>query len=1593
MPLPGGPADKFGNRYEGLWTVKCIIDILDEQADSIRLEPFGEEGKGVEFWLQIKDIRQYHQLKRQNTTGHWTITNLLNENILSNFRNKLEETSTYCYFISINDASQLRELSDRAIRSKDWTEFQTECLIANKLNKSFFELCQHWIKVQVKEIENSLEAIKNGKASFNDRIIEQSVIKTYELLKRVCVIIVGEEFLRQSVQNRLKALVEKKNLDFNNDEYANVVDILAQFALDKVHYELNALDIWNHLNQRGYQRREWGKNHHVLSAIDKANKIYLSRLQSSTIIPNSLILRDQVQTVLEALTNSNNKKGVLLVGKAGSGKSNILLQIVKELKDQSILLLAFSVDRLQPVYHPDSVGEQLKLPASPAIVLSNVAKSDKRDCILIIDQLDSVSRASGRNSQFFDCINDIIDQASQYYNVKLLLACRKFDLENDSRIKQLTGKDGLVQIIDIKPLRESEVKDIIEILGLDSRKLNKKQLDLLSLPLHLKLLSEIVENSEIKALNFKNENELFYQYWEHKQRKIQDILGYCIPWKQIINTLCKYMSDKQQQSLSAPKSILDQYLIKDVDVMISENVLIQEDNRIRFFHESFFDYAFARIFVSEEKSLYLFLLKGEQHLFKRAQVRQILLHQRENNLEQYLKDLHKLLTSSEIRFHIKKVTLALLSTFESPTPEEWQMIKSFAKDPNHSLNSHVWELLYSSSHNNSGRWFQLLDSLGEFEKSLKDDNLLPFEQIMILLSVAQRNSSTSARVAELLTPFINLSNEWNERLFRFIQRIPELNTSREFFDFFLCLIDEGILDSVQDRWQNLYSLSRNSPNWTAEAIGHHLNRLLILYLIRLIYLYSVYLRCITINIMYLNKFCGLNININPFVQNISRDNLGTINDTQYTQIFTENSGKASSDFINFVFPFIISVIELTVDNSNNPPLQALQDRVWGERTYGINYGIDNVLLVSMKIALCNLAKKSPEEFLDFIQQNLHCSQYETIQYLFICAYTANGKQFADEAIDYLCEQPERLRTGYAICGGNGDAAPYWATHELIQSVTAYCSNEHLTKLENLILNYYPEWEKSAQYLSIRGFAQLVLLDAIDVSRRSHQANIKLQEWQRKFSGNKLFGNPEKIEQPISMEAYLVGSPIPEEAANKMTDEQWLKAIIQYEYNNGATQFERTGKLVGGAIELSRELQKQVKKDPERFAKLINNFPNDINTVYFDAVLNGIAESDVKIDTQIVLNVCLRCHQLPQKPCGRSISWLFQKLAHLDWPISALDIVRHYALCDPDPENELWRIKATNTDFYYGADILTAGINSTRGSAVQAIAQLIFADKNRTAYLQGVLKLIVRDSVIAVRACVVDVLIAVLNYDRNLAIRLFFQLIQTEEELLGTNKVDTFLYYALPTHFLELQPILEQMIHSEILKVREIGAKRVFVVSLNNQDAQSLAQECLFGGVEHRQSAALVYASNLRFANFKQFCEKGLIDLFHDSDQKVRFEAARCFLEIKEEDLSNYINLIDKFIDSPAYKTYDYLITQSLYKQNGQLPEKINYKICKNFIDKIVKTRNTSESVNTQDISKLLIQIYSQSQNLQFQSDCLDLIDQMIQIRAYGLDTAIESYER
>jgi len=53
--IQGGRADKFGNAFERLWIVHLALDVVEGRATSIKWEPLGPEGAGVECVVSRSD--------------------------------------------------------------------------------------------------------------------------------------------------------------------------------------------------------------------------------------------------------------------------------------------------------------------------------------------------------------------------------------------------------------------------------------------------------------------------------------------------------------------------------------------------------------------------------------------------------------------------------------------------------------------------------------------------------------------------------------------------------------------------------------------------------------------------------------------------------------------------------------------------------------------------------------------------------------------------------------------------------------------------------------------------------------------------------------------------------------------------------------------------------------------------------------------------------------------------------------------------------------------------------------------------------------------------------------------------------------------------------------------------------------------------------------------------------------------------------------------------------------------------------------------------------------------------------------------------
>ena len=323
--------------------------------------------------------------------------------------------------------------------------------------------------------------------------------------------------------------------------------------------------------------------------------------------------------------------------------------------------------------------------------------------VLVVDQLDAISVVSARNHAVWSAFYELLDEVHDYPKMRLLFACRSFDLERDPQLRGLVDDQEQAERIPVGSLGEDV--DPSGNCGCGPRpgvSCHQRQMEILATPLHLHLL---LESANSGPVGFTSPRDLFEAFWEHKEQAVASQMG---GDQDILNDaagrLCDELSERER--LEVPSDVLNG---KVRSILASEGIVFVQDKKVRFFHESFFDYAFARAFVRSNKDLVQWLLCGEQHLFSRSQVRQVLefLRGHESDWPRYRRTLKGVLAHSDIRFHIKKLVIDWLRALSNPTSDEWHIVEGLKDE----LGEHTWGVI-----SNSVPWFDTLPRYGTMAK-------------------------------------------------------------------------------------------------------------------------------------------------------------------------------------------------------------------------------------------------------------------------------------------------------------------------------------------------------------------------------------------------------------------------------------------------------------------------------------------------------------------------------------------------------------------------------------------------------------------------------------------------------------------------------------------------------------------------------------------------------------------------------------------------------------------------------------------------------------------------------------------------------------
>ena len=355
----------------------------------------------------------------------------------------------------------------------------------------------------------------------------------------------------------------------------------------------------------------------------------------------------------------------LLVGNAGMGKSVVIRKTIQRLEKDGIKCFAIKADKLQPPVGYTS-NEHLELLRNTFSSLNQEKRS-----VLVIDQIDALSQYINSDRTKLENITALIKLFSDdknTRNVRIIVSCRSFDLDFDPKLS-LLGREPKIKL---GLLAKEDVEKVLDRLKVGLYKeLDEKTISVLRIPQHLNLFCRVYRKNKKK--DYSSITDLYDELWLQVIGLAEAKINKGIAEKILYDLALKIYRDEEL----TPQWNYDTSELKEANYLISEGIIEQINNRATFFHQSMYDYVFARYYTKEKRSLIQDLLAEKKHqgLFVRTTVNFVLDYERAKNIKQYKEDVKTILFSGKIRTHIQLMLLWAMANRIDILPFEKKCIK------------------------------------------------------------------------------------------------------------------------------------------------------------------------------------------------------------------------------------------------------------------------------------------------------------------------------------------------------------------------------------------------------------------------------------------------------------------------------------------------------------------------------------------------------------------------------------------------------------------------------------------------------------------------------------------------------------------------------------------------------------------------------------------------------------------------------------------------------------------------------------------------------------------------------------------------------
>lgn len=655
---PGGYAEKAGNQYETEWFVLQLLRVLLGQLRSAQWEPPVQEADG-DVVVELPDGTLELQQCRGSAgaPGKWRIAVLEKSRVLRQLESFLSKHPSHRFaLVSPAPTEELGDLTQSARDSAD--------------PESYFSTQEGCGR-------HRCEALRGFCAALDlDPCKPEHRARAWDRLRRS----------RCSVQDRPGETLRTLAMSVVEGDPEIVIATLAEVARDRLRTRFYAETLWEVLERRGLRRAILRADPDLHKKIERLRGEFVRSVESQ-LAGGRLTSRAEAARAMDALLDVSRPRTVVIHGRAGTGKSVVLLEILQSLRDREIPHLVLRLDRQRPERSEDEWGRDLGLPSSPVRALRAIAGS--RTAVLVLDQLDALRWTATGASRAWDICAGMIRAAHDIGSMRVLVACRSFDLETDPQVAAWKQAEHAVDI-PIGEFRDSEVEEVVRRCGIrfDAVALGVRRA--LRLPLNLALWVKLAQSAPDRVHPTETP-ALVDQFIELTWKSVEKQLpGLSI--EGVLAPILDYMDE--HSTVHAPARHVADSTIRNA--LLSAGILNEGASGVVLAHQAYFECLSARRILDklrkDQSGVRTWL--GDRHrqsLFRREQLRSLLVRMRREEPADYANALQELIFCEGIRFHLRRVVLEVLREVDEPNGIEKDLVRRMMECP--ALRDHVlWEV-------------------------------------------------------------------------------------------------------------------------------------------------------------------------------------------------------------------------------------------------------------------------------------------------------------------------------------------------------------------------------------------------------------------------------------------------------------------------------------------------------------------------------------------------------------------------------------------------------------------------------------------------------------------------------------------------------------------------------------------------------------------------------------------------------------------------------------------------------------------------------------------------------------------------------------